>query len=274
MTSAGVPCRQSSVSSCSRSALGHTRQRLQHAKRWESVPAGRMYRAARERASLRYKRFNLCNRLRPVWHQFNQVVATNRGNWLWAIGAAAATTSQAVPCCLQERAKQLAVQFRQLLQQLHVTASSSWRGSVKAAVNAAVAHHKKQHSSEAAAADGVGDTMPAAAAAALEETDREQLFRQYVSELSRQEARCVCLGSELFHGSTLGIFRASNGISKLSGMAFNAQLSPVVVISLAPWGNTLANSVCQCVCPGQSCFMAASLGSCHVKHAVCGLLVR
>jgi hypothetical protein len=30
---------------------------------------------------------------------------------------------------------------------------------------------------------------PAAAAAALEEAEREQLFRQYVSELSKQEAR-------------------------------------------------------------------------------------
>jgi hypothetical protein len=93
-----------------------------------------------------------------------------------------------VPCVLQVRAKQLAVQYRQLLQQLHVTASSSWRGSVKAAVNAAIAQHKKQHSS---AAGGDGEVALAAAAAALEEAEREQLFRQYVSELSKQEARCV-----------------------------------------------------------------------------------
>lgn len=102
-----------------------------------------------------------------------------------------------VCCVLQVRAKQLAVQYRQLLQQLHVTASSSWRGSIKAAVNAAIAQHRKQHGADAAAAaaDGDGEVAPAAAAVALEEGDREQLFRQYVSELSKQEARYVQLGS-------------------------------------------------------------------------------
>lgn len=97
--------------------------------------------------------------------------------------------------CLQARFKQLAALYRQLLQQLDVTATSSWRGTVKDDVKAAIAKHNKQQqhgrdgSASAAAGDADEELQPAAAAAALEDSQREQLFREYVAELSKQQAR-------------------------------------------------------------------------------------
>jgi hypothetical protein len=91
---------------------------------------------------------------------------------------------------MQAHAQHLAEQFRKLLQELQVTATSSWRGSIKSAVNDAIAYHKKHHASTGSAAGAEDGTVPPAAAAAeLKEADREQLFRQYVSELSKSGAR-------------------------------------------------------------------------------------
>jgi hypothetical protein len=120
---------------------------------------------------------------------------------------------------MQAHAQHLAEQFRKLLQELHVTATSSWRGSVKAAVNDAIAYHKKHRASEASAEDGA--MPPAAAAAELKEADREQLFRQYVSELSKTGARCVACwpaGWPVCGGAKLAnvVCRACSACSNLS----------------------------------------------------------
>lgn len=56
------------------------------------------------------------------------------------------------------------------------------------AVKAAIARHNRQQQSR----DGDEDELdPPAAAAALEEAQREALFREYVAELSKQQARWV-----------------------------------------------------------------------------------
>lgn len=102
---------------------------------------------------------------------------------------------------LQARAAHLAEQYRKLLQELHVTATSSWRGSVKSATNDAIAQHKKHHAGDtSAAAAEDGAVPPAAAAAELKESEREQLFRQYVAELSKSGARCVVWACKLGGG--------------------------------------------------------------------------
>ena len=44
----------------------------------------------------------------------------------------------------QARYKQLAAAYRQLLQQLNISATTSWRGSARDAVKAAMAQHAKQ----------------------------------------------------------------------------------------------------------------------------------
>jgi DNA-directed RNA polymerase specialized sigma24 family protein len=64
---------------------------------------------------------------------------------------------------------------------------------VRDAVRSAVREHERQQAKEssdkAAAATDEDSLAPAAAAAELDEAQREELFREYVQELSKQEAR-------------------------------------------------------------------------------------